>query len=70
MQNPSTGSHPLDVAGTDLTMIADGVTMFNATLVNNGNGLKAAMWVSADSAAFRFCGRKIGGPCIIKQEKR
>src|SRR5690606_13822682 len=68
VQNTAARSHPLHVSGADQTACAGGILMLNLALINNGDGLEAAMRMLADATRAR--GRfKMHGRSMVQQQK-
>src|SRR3546814_20875923 len=68
MNDAARGRHPLDVAGTDHTAVAGGVTMLDLAVIDDGDGLETAMRMLADAAPLlRWF--EIVRPCIVEQQE-
>jgi hypothetical protein len=64
---PRAGGHPLHVARANDPAFTRGVTMFNFTGIDDGDGFKSAMRMFAD-AAFAASRREVCGPAVQQQE--
>src|SRR3546814_9758280 len=68
MNDAARGRHPLDVAGTDHTAVAGGVTMLDLAVIDDGDGLETAMRMHAEAAPLlRWF--EIVRPCIVEQQE-
>ncbi|OSM04040.1 hypothetical protein MAIT1_03703 [Magnetofaba australis IT-1] len=69
MNQAGSGGHPLGVAGSDDAAAAAAVAMSDAALIENGDGLKAAMGVGADAAFVRGGGGELVGSGVVQQQE-
>src|SRR5690606_31861104 len=53
VQDAARGGHPLHVAAADDAAVAGGIAVLDLALVDDGDGLEAAMRMLADAAALR-----------------
>src|SRR3546814_10884450 len=68
MNDAARGRHPLDVARTDHTAVAGGVTMLDLAVIDDGDGLETAMRMLADAAPLlRWF--EIVRPGIVEQQE-
>src|SRR3546814_13821707 len=68
MNDAAGGRHPLDVARTDHTAVAGGVTMLDLAGIDDGDGLETAMRMLADAAPLlRWF--EIVRPGIVEQQE-
>ncbi len=55
MQNARTRCHPLHVAGANDTTSAGGITVFDLTGIDDGDGFKTTVRVLAHAAFYAVC---------------
>lgn len=65
VQDAGAGGHPLHIAGTDQAAAAAGIAVRHIAFVHQSDGLKATMWMHADTA-WRSLRRKVQRPGVVE----
>jgi len=68
MNDAACGRHPLDIAGPDHAAVAGGIAMLHLTLIDDGDGLEAAVGMLAN-AALRRRWLEVMRPGVIEQQE-
>src|SRR6185295_8107727 len=68
VNDPAAGSHPLDIAGANLSATPAGVAMFQFALICDGDGLKTFVRVCTNAAPF-VARRKFVRRRVVEQQK-
>ena len=69
VNDPAASSHPLDIAGANLSATAAGVAMFQFALIRDGDGLKTFVRVCANAAPLVAWGKFVRRRIVEQQER-